>query len=171
MLGDGDELDLGETPDGQPGWKLKVYHTPGHASGHLAFQENRYGAVIAGDLISTVSTIVISPPEGHMATYLRSLEFLESVTEGTIYPGHGPAVRTGKEVLQYFIKHRQEREQKLLGALSSEPQSSFDLVKEVYDDVDSSIWPLAEHSLQAHLIKLLEEGKCEQAGGRYRAIL
>lgn len=170
-LEDGDELDLGETPDGRPGWKLKVYHTPGHASGHLAFQENRYGAVIAGDLISTVSTIVISPQEGHMATYLRSLEFLESVTEGTIYPGHGPAVRTGKEVLQYFIKHRQQREQKLLGALSSEPQSTFDLVKQVYDDVDSSIWPLAEHSLQAHLIKLIEEGKCEQVGGSYRAIL
>lgn len=106
-----------------------------------------------------------------MATYLRSLEFLESVTDGTIYPGHGPAVRTGKEVLQYFIKHRQEREQKLLCALSSQPQSSFDLVKKVYDDVDSSIWPLAEHSLQAHLIKLLEEGKCEQAGDRYRAII
>jgi len=170
-LEDGDELDLGETPDGRADWKLKVYHTPGHASGHLAFQEDRYGAVIAGDLISTVSTIVISPPEGNMATYLHSLEFLESVTEGTIYPGHGPAVRTGKEVLQYFIKHRQEREQKLLDALSSEPQSPFDLVKKVYDDVDSSIWPLAEHSLQAHLIKLIEEGKCEEVGGSYQAIL
>ncbi|TDI94809.1 MAG: MBL fold metallo-hydrolase [Caldithrix sp.] len=170
-LENGDELDLGESPDGQPGWKLKVYYTPGHASGHLAFQESRYGAVIAGDLISTVSTIVISPPEGHMATYLRSLAFLESVIGGTIYPGHGPAVRTGKEVLQYFIKHRQEREQKLLGALSSQPQSTFDLVKQVYDDVDSSIWSLAEHSLQAHLIKLIEEGKCEQVGGSYRAVL
>lgn len=170
MLEHGDELDLGETPDGQPDWKLKVYYTPGHAAGHLAFQENRYGAVIAGDLISTVSTIVISPPEGHMVTYLRSLEFLESVTDGMIYPGHGPAVRTGKEVLQYFIRHRQEREKKLLGALSPQPQSPFDLVREVYDDVDSSIWPLAEHSLQAHLIKLIEEGRCEQTGDRYRAL-
>ena len=80
-------------------------------------------------------------------------------------------MRTGKEVLQYFIKHRQEREQKLLDALSSEPQSPFDLVKKVYDDVDSSIWPLAEHSLQAHLIKLIEEGKCQQVGGSYQAIL
>ncbi len=170
LLEHGEELDLGKTPDGKLDWKLKVYHTPGHASGHLAFQEDRYGGVIAGDLISTVSTIVISPPEGHMATYLRSLEFLESVTDGTIYPGHGPAVRTGKEVLQYFIKHRLEREKKLLRTLSSEPQSLSYLVKKVYDDVDSSIWPLAEHSLQAHLIKLIEEGKSEQRGDGYQVI-
>ena len=31
------------------------------------------GAVIAGDLVSTVSTIVIDPPEGNMADYLASL--------------------------------------------------------------------------------------------------
>ncbi|RMF65884.1 MAG: MBL fold metallo-hydrolase, partial [Calditrichaeota bacterium] len=64
FLDDGDTLDLGEAPDGRPGWKLHVYHTPGHASGHLAFREDRYGAVIAGDLVSTLSTIVISPPDG-----------------------------------------------------------------------------------------------------------
>ncbi|NIR47261.1 MBL fold metallo-hydrolase [candidate division KSB1 bacterium] len=164
----GDELDLGQSPDGQPGWKLKVYHTPGHAEGHLAFQENRYGAVIAGDMISTVSTIVISPPGGHMATYLRSLELLESVTSGTLYPSHGPALREGKEVVRYYIKHRQEREQKLLNALSEQPQTTSALVKKVYDDVDKRIWPLAKHSLRAGLIKLIEEDKCQQEGDKYK---
>lgn len=166
-LGQGDELDLGQSPDERPGWKLKVYHTPGHASGHLAFQESRYGAVIAGDLISTVSTIVISPPEGHMATYMRSLEFLKSVTAGTLYASHGPAFRDGKGVIQYYIKHRQQRERKLLSALSATPQSIFDLVTQVYDDVDKRLWPLAEHSLLAGLIKLIEEGKCRQLGDKY----
>lgn len=165
----GDELDLGSAPDGQPGWKLKAYHTPGHALGHLCFRETRYGAVIAGDMISTISTIVISPPEGHMATYLRSLKFLESITTGMLYPGHGPAVRNGKQVIHYYIEHRQEREQKLLDALSQEPQSPSELVKKVYDDVDPNIWPLAGHSLRAGLIKLIEEGKCERVGDRYIA--
>ncbi|MFQ6116295.1 MAG: MBL fold metallo-hydrolase, partial [bacterium] len=128
-----------------------------------------YGAVIAGDMISTISTIVISPPEGHMATYLRSLKFLESITTGMLYPGHGPAVRNGKQVIHYYIEHRQEREQKLLDALSQEPQSPSELVKKVYDDVDPNIWPLAGHSLRAGLIKLIEEGKCERVGDRYIA--
>ncbi len=163
----GDELDLGESPDGQPDWQLKVYHTPGHASGHLAFQETRYGSVIAGDMISTLSTIVINPPDGHLATYMESLRLLESVTTGTIYPSHGPAVRTGREVLRYFIKHRQEREQKLLATLTAEPQSTYELVRRVYNDVDPAIWSLAELSLQAGLIKLREEGKCAERGGGF----
>lgn len=170
MLEHGDELDLGEAPDGTPNWKLKVYHTPGHASGHLAFQENRYGAVIAGDLLSTISTIVISPPEGNLATYMRSLEFLQSIATGAIYPSHGPAARTGKELLQYFIKHRHERELQLLDALKNEPQSPSELVQKVYIDVSRSVWPLAEHSLLAGLIKLIEEGRCEQIGDKYRIL-
>jgi len=167
FLNHGDSLDLGPAPDGQLNWQLKVYHTPGHAAGHLAFQESRYGAVIAGDLISTVSTIVISPPDGHLATYLRSLGFLESVTTGALYPSHGPAVRDGKKVIQYYIQHRREREEKLLNALSFQPQSAFELVKKVYDDVDPGLWPLAEHSLRAGLIKLIEEGKCREVGEKF----
>ncbi len=163
----GDVLDLGKSPDGKSGWKLEVLHTPGHASGHLALRENRYGAVIAGDMISTLSTIVISPPDGHLATYMKSLELLKSVTDGCIYPSHGSAVKDGKGVLEYFIRHRQEREEKLMHALNSKPQSVTELVQQVYDDVDRSIWPLAKHSLQAGLIKLEEEGKCEKAGGGY----
>lgn len=167
LLKDGDELALGASPDGEPDWKLKVFHTPGHASGHLAFQESRYGAVIAADLISTVSTIVISPPDGHLATYMSSLEVLASITNGTLYPSHGPAVLDGKRVVHYYIEHRQERENKLLGALSKEPRTPSDLVKQVYDDVDSAIWPLAEHSLRSGLIKLAEEGKCLEVSSGY----
>lgn len=166
----GDELELGVAPDGQPNWKLKVYHTPGHAAGHLCFQETRYGAIIAGDLISTVSTIVISPPEGRLATYLESLRFLESVAAGALYPAHGPAVRDGQSVVRYYLRHRKEREQKLLRALRRGPQTPHELVKQVYNDVGKEIWPLAEHSLRAGLIKLIEEGKCQQVGEKFMAV-
>ena len=105
-----------------------------------------------------------------MGTYMNSLELLESVSAAAIYPSHGPASPNGKPVLQYFIKHRQEREQQLLNALGTAPRSQSQLVQEVYDDVDASIWPLAEHSLRAGLIKLIEEGKCEQVGEEYRAL-
>lgn len=163
----GEALHLGRSPDGQPGWTLTAYHTPGHARGHLAFRESRYGAVIAGDLISTVSTIVISPPEGHMATYLRSLEFLRSITTGTLYPSHGPAVLHGPEVIDYYLAHRREREEKVLAALGTTPRSVSELVRDVYDDVDAATWPLAEHSLRAHLIKLQEEGRCRREGNKF----
>ncbi len=162
LLGHGDVLELGASPDGQSGWQLNVYHTPGHASGHLAFQENRYGSVIAGDMISTLSSVIIAPPGGHMATYMQSLAFLESVTTATLYPSHGPAVSDGGNILRHFIRHRQEREQKLLSALTQTPQSISELVRRVYDDVSPEIWPLAEKSLEAGLIKLIEDGRCRR---------
>src|SRR5262249_41019258 len=38
----GDRLDLGMAPDGSGPWYLEAIHTPGHASGHLAFYEPHY---------------------------------------------------------------------------------------------------------------------------------
>jgi glyoxylase-like metal-dependent hydrolase (beta-lactamase superfamily II)/8-oxo-dGTP pyrophosphatase MutT (NUDIX family) len=164
----GQELDLGTSPDGQPGWKLRAYHVPGHAPGHLAFEESRYKALLLGDLLSTLSSILIDPRDGHLVTYLESLRFLESVAEGTVYPGHGPPAREGKKAIQAQIRHRQDREDQLLAALTDEPQSVAELVEKVYTDVDKSMWELAGRSLVSGLIKLQEEGRVEETDDGYR---
>jgi 8-oxo-dGTP pyrophosphatase MutT (NUDIX family) len=61
-LADGERLELGRAPDGRAGWGLTCHHTPGHDQGHMIFVEDRYRAALAGDLVSTLSTIVIDPP-------------------------------------------------------------------------------------------------------------
>jgi glyoxylase-like metal-dependent hydrolase (beta-lactamase superfamily II) len=155
----GDPIDLKTAPDGSSDWKLTVYHVPGHARGHLAFQDSRYGAIVVGDLVSTLSSILIDPRDGHLATYLRSLELLESVTEGTLYPGHGPPVPDGKKVIRKTLQHRAEREAQLVAALGEAPQSARDLVEKIYTDVPKSVYGLAERSLLSGLIKLEEEGQ------------
>ena len=38
-------------------------------------------------------SIVIDPPEGHLRTYLQSLDRLLTEPIGTLYPAHGPAMR------------------------------------------------------------------------------
>src|SRR5437762_8098381 len=58
---------------GKPGWSLRVLHTPGHARGHVCIFEEKNGSLITGDLMAGLGTVVIDPPEGHMATYLESL--------------------------------------------------------------------------------------------------
>jgi glyoxylase-like metal-dependent hydrolase (beta-lactamase superfamily II)/8-oxo-dGTP pyrophosphatase MutT (NUDIX family) len=170
-LSDGDELDLGRAPDGSPDWRLRVYHVPGHARGHLAFQESRYGAIAVGDLVSTLSTILVDPSDGHLATYLESLRFLETVTRGALYPGHGPPAREGRAVIQKTLEHRREREQQILDALSSEPQSVEELLRRVYTDVDPGVYHLAERSLLSGLIKLEEEGRVRKVAGGYSLAL
>lgn len=155
---DGDRVDLGQSPDGRPGWFLTAIHTPGHDRGHLCFAESRYDAVLVGDMVSTISTIVIDPPEGHLRTYLRSLEALLALPMRTLYPAHGPAVRDGTRVLRQYLHHRAQREQELLAALADGPATAPALLPKVYRDVDPRILPIAARSLAAGLDKLREDG-------------
>ncbi len=166
-LNDGDKLDLGNAPDGSANWQLHVLHTPGHAVDHLCFLESRYQAAIVGDMLSTVSTILISPPEGHMQTYLDSLSRLLDCNITTLYPAHGPAHRDGSSLIRYFIHHRQEREQATIKALDREPKNLDELLPQVYNDVPKSVFPIAKHSLLAELIKLEEDGVCLQIDGSW----
>ncbi len=161
-LKDGDILELGTAPDGTKGWQLTVLHTPGHAVDHLCFIENRYQSAIVGDMLSTVSTILINPPEGHMQTYLNSLHRLLACNIKALYPAHGPAKSDGAGLIKYYIKHRADREQETLSALTKTPQTIEQILPSVYNDVPESVYPIAKRSLLAELIKLEEEDRCYQ---------
>lgn len=161
-LMDGDFIDLGLAPDGSDSWGLTVVHTPGHSPDHICFLDNRYRAAIVGDMVSTVSTIVIDPPEGHMATYLSSLEKLCALPLRMLYPAHGAPHPDGKQLLQHYLAHRRQRENLIISALNSRttPAAPESLLPEVYADVDPAMYPVAARSLIAGLIKLEEEGLC-----------
>jgi endoribonuclease LACTB2 len=157
-LVDGESIDLGDAPDGSPNWILTAYHTPGHDQGHLVFIDSRYRSLIAGDLCSTVSTIVIDPPEGHMATYLDSLARIRDLDIGLLHPSHGPVAPRGKRLIERYIAHRKEREQRLMDGLSdAEGRGIPVLLDAVYPEIDPRIRPVAARSLLAGLQKLQEE--------------
>jgi ribonuclease/clavin/mitogillin len=161
-------LSLGKAPDGSADWFLEAIHTPGHAVGHLVFRDSRYGSVIGGDMASTVSTIVIDPPEGHLATYLNSLQVVHDLGPGLFYPAHGPVARDGQALMLKYIAHRADREQQLIHALRGKPKTKVKvLVPLVYTDVPKSMYALAASSLLAGLIKLEEDGLARNAGGRW----
>lgn len=164
----GDRIDLGRAPDDREGWQLEVLHTPGHHPGHLCFQEDHYHSLIAGDMISTVSTIVIDPPEGHLATYLDSLEALLARPRGTLYPAHGPALPDSHALLRHYLAHRKDREDALIVALRSGPMTVRQLLPEVYEDVEEALYPIAARSLLAGLQKLEEEGRTVSTDAAWR---
>ncbi len=171
-LEDGVVLPLCNAPDGSPDWKLTAHHTPGHAPGHLVLTESRYGALIAGDLVSTVSTIVIDPPEGNMAQYLDSLQRTAELLgeNAVLHPSHGPVASDGRAVLQRYIEHRKLREDSLIAALRDGVSAEGDLVVRVYAGVDERLFPIAARSLRAGLEKLRDEGKAEEtASGEWGA--
>ena len=157
-LSDGDVLSYGPAT-------LDVLHTPGHAPGHLVFVERSSRAVIAGDMVASVGTIVIDPPEGDMRLYLASLERLRGLDARLLLPAHGPPAHDPERLLSYYIAHRLEREARVVAALALGAASLEKLVPRAYPDVPAAIHPLAARSLLAHLQKLRDEGRaCENEG-------
>jgi glyoxylase-like metal-dependent hydrolase (beta-lactamase superfamily II) len=150
---------------------LTARHTPGHAEGHITLHDSRYGAAIVGDMASTISTIVIDPKEGHLRTYLESLQRLLDVAPGprwTLLPAHGPWVADGAKLVKRYLEHRDEREVSLLRALKGGLETMEELVARVYSATPPSLWPYAELSLHAGLIKLEEDGLAMQTTAGWR---
>ena len=139
---------------------LRAVHTPGHVGNHYCFYLEQDCMMFAGDHIMNGSTVVIIPPSGDMKLYIESLKLLLDYPLKTIAPGHGDLMHQPQEAVEWLVDHRLQREAKVLASLAQTGRATLDeLVKVVYDDVDSSLYEMAKLSMTAHLIKLRQEGK------------
>lgn len=154
--------------DGEVVHGATAIHTPGHAEGHLCFEVG--GATIAGDMVAGLGTILIDPGEGDMAHYLASLERLLARPAAALLPAHGPAIPDGPAKLREYLAHRRMREARVAAALSGAPRPVRELLPLAYADTPEALWPLAERSLLAHLVKLVREGKAIERDGGWSAI-
>lgn len=152
---------------------LTAIHTPGHARGHLCFAVG--DAVIAGDMVAGVGTILIDPDEGDMAHYLASLARLAARGPHALLPAHGPMISDGVGKLRAYTAHRLGREARVLAAIRSRPAPSTlaELVPIAYADTPPALWVIAERSLHAHVNKLVADGSVRvhgaSADSRYSA--
>lgn len=160
----GHTFDLGVW--GEKPWGVEVIMTPGHTPGHLALRDTRWGAILAGDLVSGVSTILIDPGEGDMTRYMDSLARCAALKPPLVLPGHGPAMPG--HAFRKTLEHRQMREDKIVAALVDEARSIPELLPLAYDDTPQEAWPLATRSLEAHLVKLAQEKRAFPVGGKWR---
>jgi glyoxylase-like metal-dependent hydrolase (beta-lactamase superfamily II) len=140
------------------GVELRAIYTPGHADGHLCFEVASARATIAGDMVAGIGTILIDPDEGDMAQYLASLDALLARPAGALLPAHGPVIADGHAKLREYAAHRSMREAKVAAALGQAPASLAALCAAAYADTPRALWPLAERSLLAHLMKLAVDG-------------
>jgi ribonuclease/clavin/mitogillin len=163
FLEDGDRLDLGAAPDGSGPWHLEAVHTPGHAGGHLAFYEPHYRLLFVGDMVSTLSSIIIAPPDGDLSVYLQSLRRLEAYPARLLLPSHGSVSSRPQQVLAEAIQHRAKREQQLLAALAAGLTTVAEMVPELYKGLPESLTRMAELQTLAGLYKLRREGVVETA--------
>jgi hypothetical protein len=68
------------------------------------------------------------------------------------------------QVIDWIVNHRLEREKKVLSKMELHgPGSIKDLLPLVYDDVDQRLFPLAQRSLEAHLLKLEKDHQAKRS--------
>ncbi|WGI20726.1 MBL fold metallo-hydrolase [Amylibacter sp. IMCC11727] len=150
-IADGDMIQGG-------GWALEAIHTPGHLSNHLCFAVQGTGAVLSGDHVMAWATTMVSPPDGDLTSYMKSMEKMAARTEDTVYfPGHGGPVADPAGMVAHQINHRKMRETQIREALAKgKPASPIELAQMIYTDVDQRLIPAAARNVFAHLIDLYE---------------
>jgi glyoxylase-like metal-dependent hydrolase (beta-lactamase superfamily II) len=150
------------------GGELQVLHTPGHESGHCCFYESGDKVLFSGDNILGYGTAVIHPPDGNMTDYLQSLERLLEFNIDLILPGHGPLVGKPEAKIREYLRHRMMREQQVIEAIRNGRNTIGDITQSIYVDVSPALQRVAEFSVQAHLEKLIRDGRVKREDGRYQ---
>ncbi|MDA3624866.1 MBL fold metallo-hydrolase [Saccharopolyspora oryzae] len=152
-LQDGEVVDAGSVG-------LRVLATPGHTADSVCFAvDHDEPAVFTGDSVLGRGTTVVAHPDGHLASYLDSLRRLADLPEGVrVLPGHGPDLPDVRAIAEHYLQHRRQRLEQVREALAElgPDVTPRQVVEVVYADVDRSVWPAADLTVQAQLTYLRE---------------
>lgn len=163
---DGEVIEL----DGQPRLRMRAIHTPGHASGHLCFLEERTRALLAGDMVSGFGTVVISPPDGSMTQYLESIHALLAWKPTVLLPSHGTMYRDAAKALSDVRQHRLRREERILELWRTGLRDPDRMVQAEYKDLPSRAKQFAIWQIVAHLKRLEDIGRIRSLPDRIRRL-
>ena len=152
-LTDGARIDLG-------GMTLIAHHTPGHAPGHIALEIEGRSLLVAGDLVSGMSTILVPPDGGEMGAFIASLRRARALGAARLLPAHGPVLDGG--ALARALAHRAQREAQVALTLGPAPRSLEDIAREAYADTPDAPPALARMQSLAHLVHLEQRGEARR---------
>lgn len=138
------------------GWSLEAIHTPGHMGGHLSFRLD--DTVFCGDLVMGWSTTLISPPDGDLVDYFRSLDRLAALAPRVLRPAHGDPIDDPLPRLAELATHRRARTAQILAALDADAGTAAELAARIYTDIPPTLLPAATRNVTAHLIALSDLG-------------
>jgi glyoxylase-like metal-dependent hydrolase (beta-lactamase superfamily II) len=99
-----------------------------------------------------------------MTQYMASLDKLIARADARYYPTHGAPIDAPQDYVRQLIAHRLEREEQVLACVRAGLNAIPALVARLYADVDPRLHRAAGRSVQAHLIKLVEEGRVRREG-------
>jgi endoribonuclease LACTB2 len=150
------------------GVRLRVLRTPGHSTDSICYYLEDEGVLFSGDTLLGSSTTTVQD----LGAYRRSLaQLLELPNLKVICPGHGPLVHDPRERLTQYVKHRDMRERQILGVLEGGGAiSSWDIMLQLYGDIDKRLRRAADNNVRSHLVQLEQEGRLKVYAGKPRRL-
>ncbi len=149
------------------GAALRAIFTPGHSVDHVCFHYSAERVLFTGDTVLGSSSATVSD----LHAYMKSLQLLTKFRHDVICPSHGavvPAPR-GRRLVQWYINHRNQREEEVLSSLEKGISKVDEMVKDIYPkNLKKGLRQGAARNVQTHLDKLMKEGRVEQVEPSYK---
>jgi len=143
---------------------IDVVHTPGHTDGSLSLFHNPTRTLVPGDHIVGVGSAVLDPHHGSMKQYFETTKNMIAMNPRVALPAHGPPNYFPVQLLNTYLRHRQDREDKIFQAYQSGHTTIEGILQVVYGDTPKALWPAASSNISLHLAKLRDDGKIQDSG-------
>jgi glyoxylase-like metal-dependent hydrolase (beta-lactamase superfamily II) len=138
-----------------------VLPSPGHSPDSVCLLLGRI--CFSGDTVLGEGSVFVPVGGGGLAPYLAALRELVELDLDVICPGHGPVVWDPRARVEHYIRHRLDRERKVIDALEAGARTSDEILDLAWDDAPIDTVPVlraaAAATLEAHLEKLRAEGR------------
>ena len=146
---------------------VTVVDTAGHAPEHVAFVVA--DGWVTGDLAVAEGSVVVGAPHGDMRAYLSSLRRVHARNPSRLYAAHGPVIEDARATCERLIRHRLDRERRVLAAVRDGAETVDAILESAYEKDLTGVEDLARATVQAHLEKLDVEGRLSWDGSRATA--
>ena len=146
------------------GASLRTLFTPGHEDDHVCYYLATDKVLFSGDNILGNSSSSVR----NLKQYMGSLNLMLGQRPRIICPGHGQVIERGVDRINWYIKHRLERESQVLEALRNGSHTVSETVDAVYPrNLRKNLRSSASRNIQTHLDKLKEDGVIAESLTKY----
>ncbi len=146
------------------GVSLRALFTPGHEEDHVCYYLRADKVLFSGDNILGNSSSSVR----NLKEYLASLEIMARQKPAIICPGHGQVVHNGTARIQWYLQHRQQREEQVLQALGNGANTVDEAIDSVYPrNLRKNLRGAAGRNIRTHLTKLKEDNRVAERESTY----
>lgn len=142
------------------GQEFRVISAPGHTDGHMALLHSMTNALIVGDhCVGQGSSVLDATAGGNLKDYFETTHQLLELCSHIIIPMHGQPNLWPTNLLCGYVKHRKQREAKVLKAVEDGARTLYEVVSKAYADVNYTMWIAAASNVKLHVEHLAYQKK------------